>query len=518
MYSMLTTLLRLFAATLRASVNFFLSPLFFVINIVVTFFSRRSKTAASVIVKTQLIRDIILQAPPPSYQSSVKSGHSGNVVRLRILENSLQKRESDLTIRLLALERDRHHLDINRDAFAKRETDFKEKEKTFEEKAGFQNHELSDLAARRRELEQDAAQLVEERNVIERLRSEHASDLQKFQEDATSNQQRLDDRETEITRLHDRFIRSQIETVERYRSEHDALVESLQTRLKDVSDLYQKAEQSKIELEQRLSFLTNELADRTEREFNLGSELGQLRQRLSDERGAFNREFGELSRSLSDLKSRCKQYEQDLAAEERKREDLNNRVKLLDELEDDLKSRQASLDDKENNLQTWQTDLDDRENVMNTRQTNLDDKEGNLSTKEKELDGKADGLRALQITIEERINHIAEAEKDLAARIQQPEELTHEEEGAPSEAPEALLDVPDTATSSPKPPGTPTPSTPIRPNIIERVTRRTSEFVEKVSEAAHRRSNSHHIHHHRYNPDTPHRLTKSRDGIKSEAK
>ncbi|KAF3902187.1 hypothetical protein ABW21_db0207259 [Orbilia brochopaga] len=606
---MLTNLLRLFAASIRASVDFILSPLFFVFNFFVAFFSRRSKTAANVIVKTQLIRDIILQAPPPSYQSSVKSGPGGNVVRLRILENSLQQRESDLTVRLQALERDRHHLDIKRDAFAKWEADFKEKEKSFDEKAGFQSHELSELASRRRELEQDAHQLVEERNILERLRSEHASSLQRFQEDAKSNQQRLDERESEITKLHDRFIRSQIESVERYRSEHDTLVESLQTRLKDVSDQHQKAEQSKTELEQRISFLTNELADRTEREFNLGSELEQLRHRLSDERGTFNREFGELSRSLSELKSRCRQYEQDLAAEERKREDLNKRAKLLDELEDSLNTRQDGLEDKENGLVTREEDLDSRENELSIRAKGLDDKDNELSlkekdlnskendlsiketdlnsresdivikekdlesketdlaskekdldtkerdmitkekdldtkekdlsdkekdlndkengldskekdleSKEKEMDGRVDDLRALQITIKQGMNRVAEAERQLADRAQHQEEIIirEDQEETPRESNEASFDVPDTTTSS-NPPSSPTSNTPTRPTIMERVSRRTSEFVDKVSEAAHRRSSSYHMNH-RYNQDPPNRPSKSRDGIKPEAK
>ncbi|EWC48008.1 hypothetical protein DRE_02587 [Drechslerella stenobrocha 248] len=439
---MLTRLLRLSAATIRSAINFFLSPLFFVVNVVFGFFSRRSKTAANAVLKAQLIRDIIFQAPPPSYQSTVKPSQS--VARIRVLESSLQKRESDLASRSLALERDRHLLEIKRDTFAKREAEFTRREKSSSERASLHGQELVEFTSKYVRFEQDVAKLQEEqrqvlqlreavkteRSLVDRLKSEHALNLQQFQKDqakhqdnVTASQQRLEHRESEISKLHDRFIRSQIESVERYRSEHDALVESLQSRLKDSSDQNQKTEQIKMELEQRLAFLTNELADRTDREFNLGAELGQLRQKLSDERGAFNREFGELSRSLSELKLRCSQYEKDLEADDLKKDGFRTQAA-------ELMDREADIAKRDEALQRQAKFLNDLDASLNAREAQLIDGKSELDKRETILDSKAETLLSLQNTIEERISHLAEAETDLSVEsVQEADPSLQSEKG-----------------------------------------------------------------------------------------
>src|SRR3954468_22639039 len=92
-------------------VFFFLNPFFFLINAFLTLLSRRSKTVSNTIVKAQLIRDVIRHSPPPSYQSATKSDQT--LLRLRALESSLQKRETELSAKSLGLEKREQQLNIS---------------------------------------------------------------------------------------------------------------------------------------------------------------------------------------------------------------------------------------------------------------------------------------------------------------------------------------------------------------------------------------------------------------------
>ncbi|KAF3906757.1 hypothetical protein AA313_de0204253 [Arthrobotrys entomopaga] len=515
-------------ATIRSTVLFLLAPFFYVANAVLALLSRRSKTAAGLIVKAKLIRDVIFQPPPPPYQSTTKADQ--DAARLRMLDASVRRRESELVVKTHALERKQQHIEAERQDLDRRIILLKESERSIDEKSSLHRQEIRNLAAEREKLDHDVEALKEEqhavqqlrdqvgreREAIERHRSENTllrkqlhEEREKQDAEVIERRKHLDERQTEINDLHDRFLRSQLESMEHHRSEHDALVQSLQSRLSESVDQHQRAENLKTELEQRLSFLTNELADRTEREFNLGSELGELRQKLSDERGSFNRMFGELSRSLSDLKSRCARYEEDLAAEKKLSEDLKAKESSLTDLENDISAREQLL-------QAHAKSLDELEGSLKTQKAEQAEKEQSLEDREKSLETKSKTLQALETTLEERTNHITEAEKSLEIRTKGHEDaLKHIafHEHPEDESVDDSEDVPD--TSSPISVSS-NPSTPIRPTIRERVSRRTSEFVGKVNSVTHRRSTSYSSHKH--GQETPPRLSKSRDGLKAETK
>ncbi|KAF3937507.1 hypothetical protein ABW19_dt0204162 [Dactylella cylindrospora] len=542
---MLATVVHFVELTCRSTILFFLWPFLYVAHAILTLLSRRSKTAYSIIVKAQLIRDVILQSSPPSYQSATKSDQS--LLRLRSLEVSLQRRESELLIKCAALDKRQHDLEAERNALHQREIDLSEKEKSVNNRYHLHQDAEAELATKLEKLGQDIASFRREQAEVQKLRdivnldranvehqrAENAHNLSQLQEErdkyderVAADQKKLADRQAEIDNLHDRFLRSQVETMEQHRSEHNALIDSLKSRLAESQHILKteqqrfqeqnlRSEQLQTELEQRCSFLTHELADRTEREYNLGSELGELRQKLSEERAAFNREFGELSKALSDLKQRCSKYEEEIAADEQNQDELKAKTEAIADLEKSISARELLL-------QARSERLDESEESVKRRDLELSEREEALNTREVSLDEKSQSLLSLQNTLEERSSQVAEAESDLAIRTRGHEDAIKylgldSQQGEVHEIADELPDhaVPDSATATSS---TPTSPSAQRPTLRERVSRRTNEFVERVNSVAHRRSTSYNSHKHTHSHDSPTRVTESRDGVKSDTK
>src|SRR5579871_5688095 len=99
-------------------VFWFLSPFLYVINTILTILSRHSKTVSNIIIKARLIQDVIRQSPPPSYQSATKTDQT--LLRVRALEGTLQKRESELSAKSLSLDRREKQLDVSEENLNKR--------------------------------------------------------------------------------------------------------------------------------------------------------------------------------------------------------------------------------------------------------------------------------------------------------------------------------------------------------------------------------------------------------------
>ncbi|KAK6510315.1 hypothetical protein TWF481_005031 [Arthrobotrys musiformis] len=499
--------------TIRAAIRFLLSPFFCIANAILALLTRRSKTAARILLKAQLIRDILLQSPPPSYQSATNIDQ--NAARLRAFEAALQKRDRELASKSQAVETQQRQVEIDRDALQTRAAELTSKKYSLERKAQEQS---TQLAYQREQLSRDTATLQDnqdevhrlrdmvarERVIIERQRSENTQTRQRLQEeeekiqaDAAARQQRLDERQAEIDKLHDRFIHTQLETMERHRTEHATLVQSLQSRLTESQEQHQKTEQVRTELEQRLSLLTNELADRTEREFNLGTELGQLRQKLSNERGSFNREFGELSQSLSELKERCCGYVKD---QQQLKEELQAKEESISSLEQDVSAREQLLQTRAKFLETL-------EDSLKAQQCELADREQGLQDREKSLEEKSKALESLQETIDERLNHVAEAERDLEMKTK------NHEENLRSFGPSDPLDPVDEAADAEQ--GIGPGHLKSRPTMRNLLGRRTSDLLTKGFRRGSVNQGQGTLDH---LSNTPPRSTKSRDGVSIESK